>query len=137
MTDSSDPRAPAILIDEHLAEDGAPVRTWIEAGAGWVRIRGGDGAPMPLPAGAVAAVMNRYGRPLEDGLAVVVVEELAVDSGVLRRVQFRAAVDASARDWLVWVAPGEPAVPVAALATAIATPLLHLAARMGAPRTGA
>jgi hypothetical protein len=117
-------KAARILIDEHLADDGAPVQTWLDDGV----VQRGDQPPMRLPAGAIAAVMRRYGRPLEDGVEIVVVEELAIDGGALRRVQFRAAVDASSRDWLVWLAPGVE--PVAALATTIAAPLLHLAARL-------
>jgi hypothetical protein len=114
-----------LLIDEHLVGDGAPVRTWLEDGA----IRRGDEPALRLPAGAIAAVMRRYGRPLEDGIEYVLVEEVAIDGGALRRIQFRAAVDAASRDWLVWIAPDTE--PLAALATMIAAPLVHLAARVG------
>ena len=119
-----------ILIDEHLAEDGVPRRTWLEVDGSTWRVRSDTAPPLPLPAGALAAVMGRYGRPLTNGIDLVMVEEIVVDGVTLRRVQFRAAVDASARDWLVWIVPG--AEPLAALARAISAPLLHLAAASAA-----
>ncbi|MBP9202546.1 MAG: hypothetical protein KBG28_01090 [Kofleriaceae bacterium] len=124
---------PRLLLDERLGDDGAPVRTYLLAtsdgsdGAGVARVEltGDDGVGGHLPAAAVATVMARYGRAVETDAALVSTgDELVLIGGTLRRVRFRAVVDADGRDWLTWTAGS--AEPVAALATQVHAALRFL-----------
>lgn len=126
-----------ILIAEHIDDRGAPQQIYLElatAGdAAAVHLIAGD-VHGRLPVRAVEAVMRRYGRPLDQGIAP---DGPALDLGggrVLQQMRYRAPVDASARDYLVWRTPGEE--PLAALSNGVAAALRHLAAAMQA-RTGA
>ena len=90
---------------------------------------------IPLPAGALAAVMSRYGAPFDPDATVSVVEALALDEGAtLRHVRHLAGYDVIARDYLVYDAAG--ADPLCALSTTVARALQHLAAivRARSPR---
>ena len=71
--------------------------------------------------------MQRYGRPLDEGVGMEALpgEELALGEDRLRRMRYRAAVDAIGRDYLVWEPRGGE--PVAALSIAVAAALRHLA----------
>ena len=73
----------------------------------------------PLPAGAIAAVMSRYGAPLDPAETLVEVARLPVDGAVLRHVRHKEIWDVIARDFLVL---GE----LCALATHVAGALEHL-----------
>ncbi len=89
-----------------------------------------------LPAGALRAVMLRYGAPfdpdaLSDSLGV-----LALSAGAsLRHVRHLAGYDVIARDYLVYAEPGLE--PVCAMATNVAGALRYLgiAARDAAAAT--
>jgi hypothetical protein len=115
---------PGLLIDERLDESGDPIRTYLAAdGEGALTLVEGSEA-RALPARAVAVVMRRYGRVLEDGIAPDG-DRLAIgELGTLARLRFRAAVDADGRDYLVWSEPGRPAL--ACLARSAAAALRHL-----------
>lgn len=83
-----------------------------------MQIHGDDGTAGELAAGVIDHVMRRYGRPLDDSIALDG-ESLRCGHYTLRRLRHRAAVDAEARDYLVWERPdAEPLVCVAATATA-------------------
>jgi hypothetical protein len=113
-----------LLIDERLDDDGEPIRTYLASGTGaLILVEGGEARA--LPARAVAVVMRRYGRELEDGLAPDGDELAIAGLGTLARLRFRAAVDADGRDYLVWTEPGRPAL--ACLARSAAAALRHLA----------
>jgi hypothetical protein len=88
----------------------------------------GDGRDATaLPAGALAAVMSRYGAPSDPEAPVSVVETLALGEGqTLRHVRHLAGYDVIARDYLVYEAVA--AEPLCALATTVARALEHLAA---------
>jgi len=73
----------------------------------------------PLPAGAIAAVMKRYGAPLDPAETLLDVASLPVDGEVLRHVRHKEIWDVIARDYLVL---GELCV----LATHVAGALEHL-----------
>jgi hypothetical protein len=67
--------------------------------------------------------MQRYGKPLDEGVAL---EGPSVDlgeAGVLRRIRHRGFYDVIARDFIVWEAPGGE--PLAELATAVSAALVH------------
>ena len=84
---------------------------------------------LPLPDGALEAVMKRYGKPLDaqDG-DMMVDERLELDDGrALVRFRFMRRYDVIARDYLVlYEAEGDP---LCEMATSIAAALDHLARR--------
>ncbi len=115
------------LIDERLDAAGELHRTTLRrdgAKAGSLAVED-DGALLGhVSELAVRTVMQRYARPLDPD---VVVEGPALELGAdrLRRLRYRAAVDAIGRDYLVWES-GE-AAPAAALSISVAAALRHLA----------
>lgn len=112
-----------MVIDERIADDGSYLSTALEPDGDRLVLRDGDHA-VALPPAAVVAVMRRYGRALEPGLDP---DPGAVDLGAdnrLRRLRFRARVDADSRDYLVLEQDG--AEPVAAIASAVAEALRYL-----------
>lgn len=119
-----------LLLDERIRSDGALARTWAACDGDRLRIveRDGDGdtAIGELALIAVDAVMRRYGRPLDPEVALDG-EVLACGISTLRRLRYRAAVDADGRDYLVWQRPGDE--PVACLAATATAALRFLAAR--------
>src|SRR5262245_1273139 len=97
-----------------------------------MRITDDDGMSGELALSIVDHVMRRYGRPLDDGIALEG-DSLVCGTCHLRRLRFRAAVDAEGRDYLVWDCPGSE--PVACVATMVAAALRFLLSRSsrGAP----
>ena len=80
---------------------------------------------LPLPEGALDAVMTRYGAPLDPAARVTPVEALDLGGGrTLRRVRHLAGYDVIARDYLVFDTPDGPAL--CALATTVTGALAHL-----------
>ncbi len=121
-----------LLIDEHLRMDGVAVRTHLDWQGGRVTIVSDDGIHGALSVGAIAKVMERYGKPLD---ATVSLEgpRLTLDDGAaLRMLRFRAQVDVIARDYLVWERPGEE--PLAALSNGVAAALRYLCLQMAEAR---
>ena len=107
-----------LLLDERIRADGAHACTWASCDDERVQIRDDDGASGELALGVVDQVMQRYGRPIDDGIALDG-ESLRCGQYTLRRLRHRAAVDAEGRDYLVWERPGHvPLVGMAATATA-------------------
>jgi hypothetical protein len=86
---------------------------------------------LPLPDGALEAVMARYGKPLEEGTSLVPVAALDLGDRRLRHVRHLARYDVIARDYLVYERPD--AEPLCALATTVAGALDHLG-RAARPR---
>jgi hypothetical protein len=117
---------PELTIHEADDGSGALVRTHLVSDGDDLELRVGD-ASSPLPAGALDAVMKRFGRPLaEDVPPEHVAERLELTYGrALVRFRFRPRYDVIARDYLAYYAPGEE--PVCELATAVSAALEHLA----------
>ena len=114
---------------------GALSAVFLRQAAGVLEIVGdGNGAKeeaTPLPEGALAAVMARYGTPFDSHATISVIATLDLaDGGRLRHVRHLAGYDVIARDYLVYDAAG--AEPMCALSVAVARALEHLA---GAVRT--
>jgi hypothetical protein len=88
-----------------------------------------EGRKVALPVEALARVMERYGKPLDD---TVKLEGPTLDLGAhgsLRRIRHRGFYDVIARDFIVWERPeGEPLVE---MATAVSAALGHLALAVG------
>ncbi len=120
-----------LLIDERIDDRGAVVETRValaEVGPARLQVRDGGELVGELSCAALETVMRRYGRPLDaaasrDGELCGALELGA--GRVLRHLRFRAWVDASSRDYLVWRAPGEP--DLAAISSTAAAALRHLA----------
>ena len=108
-----------LLLDERIRSDGAHSCTWASCDGEIVRLRDDDDGEIGgLSVAAVDQVMRRYGRPLDERIALDG-DTLACGIYTLRRLRHRAAVDADGRDYLVWELPGgEPLACVAATATA-------------------
>jgi hypothetical protein len=118
-------RAPdAFLIDERLDAAGAPHRTALRPRADGELDVEEDGQRLgALSALALRTVMRRYGRPLDDDVQVTG-PALQLGDERLRRMRWRAAVDAIGRDYLVWE---DASGAVAALAVSVTAALRHLA----------
>ncbi len=131
MTLSPSPNR-AITIHERITEEGALERTLLTRGDGGeegpLRIVVGE-VSLPLPDGALLAVMRRYGKPL----ALDFIEPEAsldvgdVASGPMRLVRFRhlARYDVIAKDFLALYQDGKE--PICELAASVCAALLHLA----------
>jgi hypothetical protein len=113
-----------LLIYEWTAEGGASealLVSW-DDGALVVHV---EGTTVALPVEALARVMERYGKPVDE---TVKLEGPTLDLGAhgsLRRIRHRGYYDVIARDFIVWERPeGEPLVE---MATAVSAALGHLA----------
>lgn len=121
-----------LLLDQRIKADGAHARTWATCDGERVRICDEDGWSGELSLIALDHVMCRYGRPLEHGIALEG-DSLTCGTYSLRRLRYRALVDADGRDYLVWERPGdEPRVCLAATVTAV---LRFLIARLATGTT--
>lgn len=123
-----------VLIDEHIRPDSRLVRTWLGADGDRIRIAveldGAELAHGHLPGPAIAHVVRRYARPLDDEAIAELGAATRVELGggvALACWRWRAKVDADARDYLVLLGPG--AEPLAALATTVAGALRFLVER--------
>ena len=120
-----------ITLHEHTGDAGELVRTQLAAEDGELTLVVG-GEASPLPQGAIAAVMRRFGKPLEVE-APPAEETLDLGDGhSLARFRFLRRYDVIARDYLVYLAPG--AEPLCEMPTAVTAALDHLARRLAAPR---
>lgn len=130
-----------LQIDEEIRDDGEVQRVFLRAiapgsdgGEHGVYLTADDGLRGALPVKAVAAVMRRYGKPLDPEVSA---QGPGLDLGhgrTLQVLRYRARVDASSRDYLVWRAPGEE--PLAALSRGITAALRYLVESMAARRRG-
>ena len=95
-------------------------------------VRVGSEPPVRLPIVALERVMERYGKPLADGVALdgpgaasLTLGPLG-EGGVLYRIRHLARYDVIGKDFIVWKS-GPSSEPVAELATAVSAALVHLA----------
>lgn len=117
-----------LLLDERIRTDGSIARSWASAVGARFVLRDDDGTAGELSIAALDRVMCRYGRPLAED-ARPDAESLDLGGGHrLRRLRYRAAVDADGRDYLVWERPGETALAV--LATHATAALRYLVLRL-------
>ena len=117
-----------LLLDEHILADGRRTRRWATFEQGRMNVRDDGGSGGALSIAAVERVMTRYGRPLDDGIALDGEALQLGDGRRLRRLRYHAPVDAMGRDYLVWERPGEP--PLAVIATHATAALHYLALRL-------
>lgn len=123
-----------LQIDEHLRLDGTTVRTHLGFDGERVTVTSDDGVRGALSVGAIAKVMERYGRPLDVTVAPLGdAPRLAIGGGgALRMLRFRAKVDADPRDWLVW--ERDDGEPLAALSNGVAAALRYLCLQLAESR---
>jgi len=116
------------LLDERILADGTHARTHALVVGEKIRIQDDDGTAGELSVHALDRVMSRYGRALDDTIALVG-DALDLPGGYrLRRLRYHAAVDATGRDYLVWERPdGEP---LAAVGTMVTAALRYLVLRL-------
>ena len=121
-----------ITIHESTDADGGRVTTKLAQLEEGLALRIGEEL-LPLPDGALDAVMARYGKPLDALEAEMMVDErLELGEGrALVRFRFMRRYDVIARDYLVLYAPEREAL--CELATSIAAALDHLARRFARP----
>ncbi|MDB4942849.1 MAG: hypothetical protein JWP97_2383 [Labilithrix sp.] len=117
-----------LLLYEHLRDDDTLARTSLRLADGALVLVVGD-EELPLPDGAVAAVMRRYGKPLDDGETPDLDAVLALGNGAsLARFRFMARFDVIRRDWLVYQ-EGSGGERLCEMATSVTAALEHLARR--------
>jgi hypothetical protein len=119
---------PEITIHETTDASGAPVRTRLLLDEGEFSLDVGS-ALLPLPDGALEAVMKRYGKALDAPESEMMVDErLELGEGsALVRFRFMRRYDVIARDYLVLYRRDEE--PLCEMATSITAALDHLARR--------
>jgi hypothetical protein len=122
-----------ITIHEATDEAGGIVRTRLAHGDDGLALRFRDDERLPLPDGALEAVMKRYGKPLDAREEDMMVgERLELGDGrALVRFRYMRRYDVIARDYLVLYEPD--AEPLCEMATSVAAALHHLARRLAAP----
>lgn len=113
-----------LLIHVAIDQGGQDLPIFIDVRGEVVVLVDGD-AVRPLPPGALAAVMRRYGKPLEEPVTRREDTLALGDGATLSRFRHLATFDVIAKDWLLYEAPNEE--PVAELATAVTAALSHLA----------
>jgi hypothetical protein len=121
-----------ILLDERILGDGTHARTYASLVDGHLQVEDGSGACGTLSFAALDRVMVRYGRPLDEGVALDGDALELGDGRALRRLRYHTPVDATGRDYLVWQRPGEP--PLAVVATHAAAALRYLVLRLDGER---
>jgi hypothetical protein len=113
-----------LKIDETTRADGSLAPVLIRMDDEGLSVACDQGI-LPLPRGALEAVMNRYGMPLDSNARVAEVASLELGEGAsLRHVRHLARFDVIARDYLVLTRPDRD--PLCALAKPVAGALLHL-----------
>jgi hypothetical protein len=121
-----------LTIHEWLTEDGSTETVAIgRADDGALLVRVGREPPVSLPMIALERVMDRYGKPLAEGIATDGPRLDLGDGRALCRIRHRARYDVIARDFLVWTEDARE--PLAELAVAVSGALVHLAKVAAAP----
>jgi hypothetical protein len=113
-----------LKIHEVSSATGGLSALFLRFEGGVLEIVGDDGADA-LPAGALDAVMRRYGAPFDPEARVSLVASLALDQGrALRHVRHLAGYDVIARDYLVYDTSDQE--PLCAMSATVAVALAHL-----------
>jgi hypothetical protein len=116
-----------LLLDERIMPNGTHARTWASYDGQRVKIRDEAGSCGELSPIAIDRVMCRYGRLLDCDIALDG-DSLPCGTFTLRRLRHHAAIDAEARDYLVWERPGDESL--VCLATTATAALRFLVARL-------
>jgi hypothetical protein len=113
-----------LKIDERSTLEGELSAVFLQFEAGVLSIVE-EHCALPLPSGALDAVMARFGKPLDPDAQLAEMGTLEVGDGrILRHVRHLARYDVVARDYLVYASAAEP---LCVLAITAAGALRHLA----------
>jgi hypothetical protein len=118
-----------LTIHEWLKDDGSTETVALGEDDGVLLLRIGQEPPVSLPILALERVMERYGKPLAEGIPLEGPRLDLGDGRALHRIRHRARYDVIARDFLVWAVPSRE--PLVELAVAVSGALVHLAKAMG------
>jgi len=118
---------PVVIIDQRIADDGSIERLRLDAEGDAIVLSDHAGARYNVRLEAVVAIMRRYGRPLDDDVALPAAGLALAPNIELRALRHRAPVDAAARDYAVLCVAQRP--PIAVLSTVFAGALYHLVKR--------
>ena len=114
-----------LKIHEFILPSGQLSAVFLRRDGSALTLLGEDGE-LSLPAGALRAVMLRYGAAFDADAVSQTQATLELEDGAgLRHVRHLAGYDVIARDYLVYVEPGLE--PVCAMATNVAGALRYLA----------
>jgi hypothetical protein len=113
-----------LTIHERLCDDGSRETVDVGREGDSLVVRTAERAAL-LPMLALERVMERYAKPLEEGIALDGPSVDLGEAGVLYRIRHRGRYDVIARDFVVWAPRGRE--PVAELATSVSAALVHLA----------
>jgi hypothetical protein len=121
-----------LVLQEWLRDDGE--RETVEVGAeeGALLVRA-SGTTTRLPMKVLERVMERYGKPLADGVPLEGARVDLGDGGALTRIRHRSFYDVIARDFVVWTSPGRE--PLVELATSVSAALVHFAEAVAGKKT--
>ncbi len=117
-----------LRIHETVLADGTLETTCLSAGDDGIGVHIGNVRVATLPVEAVDRIMDRYGKPLADGIALSGPTLALGGDRVLCMLRHRARYDVIARDFLVFSIPG--AEPMVELATSVSAAITHLARAM-------
>jgi hypothetical protein len=113
-----------LKVHEFIAADGETRQVFLCQEGDQLVLVSDDGS-LPLPVGALRAVMARYGTPFDPEARSTQQGTLALACGAkLHHVRHLAGYDVIARDYLVYEEPGQAALCV--MATTVAGALRHL-----------
>jgi hypothetical protein len=114
-----------LRIHEYSSASGSLASVYLRVADEELVIVSDEGA-WPLPLGALAAVLRRYGAPFDDSAPSSVTASLRLANGEsLRHVRHLAGYDVIARDYLVY--EGANGEAWCALAATVTAALVHLA----------
>lgn len=117
-----------MIIDEHITPEGELEHTSLLRLAQHLVLRSPAGDFYRLSDEVVVRVMRHYGRALDEAVTPHGEQLELADGAVLTRFQYRARVDASARDYLALSEPGRETI--ATLSQGVAAALGYLALRL-------
>ncbi len=116
-----------MIIDERIVEDGGFERIHLDVADGRIVLRDDQGSEHDVRLELILAVIRRYGRPLDDTIGLPS-DGIELAPGIeLRRLTYRAAVDAGPRDYAVLCVAERP--PLAVMSTTFTGALRHLVAK--------
>jgi hypothetical protein len=113
-----------LKIGESSSENGELAAIFLSFESGTLLLFDSQGK-LPLPQGALEAVMARFGAPFDPNQRILEVAQLELTTGhKLRHVRHLAGYDVISRDYLVFDRPD--ASPLCALAATVSAALAHL-----------
>jgi len=124
---AGDDTTTTLVIDERIRDDGSFQRLRLEIDDGRLVFDEDGGGRAVVAPEVIVKVMRRYGRPLDDAIALTGPKLELTAGTALCQLRHHAPVDTEARDYTVLLVDGEP--PLAAMSNGIAAALRFLVER--------